>query len=610
MADTHTDFLKALTQYAPFDALPRETVARIVPNLTTVEVAQGDALFNRDQNLDGLYIVMAGRFDVRGDGDEVVTQRGPGDIMGERGLLRKGAAMLTAVAAVKSRAILLPADDFADLMAGDAGFAAWFERSAPTTTPAAPTAATGLTALHVRDLMARTPITCAEDATISDVARIMRDNRISSVMVVQDDALTGIITKNDLTNKVLAEGLSADLPVAQVMTRNPITIAPTDVGLDALMMLADNKISHLPVQEHGRLIGLIGSTDLVRKQAATASHMISELVKCDTAEQMAALMTNVPEMLVQLVGSGARHESITRRITDLTDAITRRLLALGEARLGPAPVRYLWAACGSQGRREQTGVSDQDNCLIIDDAMTPEDDAYFAALAKFVSDGLNTCGFVYCPGDMMATADRWRQPLKVWRGYFDRWIAQPDTEAQMLASVMFDLRPIGGDAALFHELQAETLRMARGNSIFVAHMIANSLKHSPPISLFRGFSLIRSGEHKNMLDLKHTGVVPVVDLGRVYTLQGGLTEVNTRSRLEAARDAGVVSASGAHDLIDAYDLIAETRLQHQARQIRAGDKPDNFMAPDRLSDLERSHLRDAFMVIKTMQSALGHSQGA
>jgi len=211
---------------------------------------------------------------------------------------------------------------------------------------------------------------------------------------------------------------------------------------------------------------------------------------------------------------------------------------------------------------------------------------------------------------MMATNPRWRQPRRVWQEYFKGWIAQPDNEAQMLASVMFDLRPIAGDESLFEDMQAETLRMARKNSIFVAHMISNSLKHTPPLNLFRGFALIRSGEHKNMVDLKHSGVVPVVDLGRIYALQGGFEAVNTLDRIEEARERGVISQSGAHDLLDAYELIAETRLRHQAMQIRNGESPDNFMAPGELSELERNHLRDAFMVIKTMQSAVGQGKGA
>ena len=136
---------------------------------------------------------------------------------------------------------------------------------------------------------------------------------------------------------------------------------------------------------------------------------------------------------------------------------------------------------------------------------------YFADLAKFVSDGLAACGYVYCPGDMMATNSRWCQPVAKWRDYFRGWIGTPNPEAQMLASVMFDLRPIGGSSKLFGDLQAETLDAAAKNSIFVAHMVANSLKHAPPLGLLRGFATIRSGEHRNTIDMKHSGVVPVTD---------------------------------------------------------------------------------------------------
>ena len=179
----------------------------------------------------------------------------------------------------------------------------------------------------------------------------------------------------------------------------------------------------------------------------------------------------------------------------------------------------------------------------------------------------------------------------------------------MLSSVMFDLRPIGGDRSLFSGLQKQMLKRASQNSIFTAHMISNALKHQPPIGLLRGLATIRSGEHRNQLDLKHNGIVPVVDLGRVYTLQGRLEVVNTRARITAAMSAGIISQVGGADLLDVYDLIAAMRLDHQVTQIKAGIKPDNYLDPSNLSDFERSHLRDAFVVVKTMQSALGSGKG-
>jgi CBS domain-containing protein len=371
----------------------------------------------------------------------------------------------------------------------------------------------------------------------------------------------------------------------------------------------ERRIGHVPVTERGKLVGIVTQTDLTRFQAMTSAELVSEIARAATPAQMAKVTARIPQLLVQLVAGGNRHEVVTRLITDIADTATRRLLTLAETDLGAPPVPYLWAACGSQGRQEQTGVSDQDNVLILHDDVTDEMQPYFEALARFVCDGLNTCGYVYCPGDMMATNSRWRQPLRVWSGYFDTWIAKPSPESQMLASVMFDLRAIGGTIGLFEDLQKRTLARAAKNSIFVAHMVSNSLKHTPPLGLLRGFATIRSGEHKNRLDLKHNGVVPVVDLGRIYALQAQLVEVNTRARLAAAMGTGALSASGGQDLVDAYDLIAETRLEHQARQIKAGGAPDNYLAPADLSDFERSHLRDAFVVVKSLQSAVGHGKG-
>ena len=248
---------------------------------------------------------------------------------------------------------------------------------------------------------------------------------------------------------------------------------------------------------------------------------------------------------------------------------------------------------------------------MLDDSYNEaEHGAYFKQFAQYVSDGLDACGFYYCPGDMMATNPRWCQPASVWRRYFDQWINKPDPMAQMLASVMFDLRPIVGQENLFEGMFQDTMEKAKKNSIFRAHMISNSLSHTPPLSFFRGFALIKKGEHKDTVDLKHNGVVPIVDLARAYAIQGAITAANTRERLTIGKEQGSIATSSAQDLIDAYDLIADMRLEHQARQIREGRDPDNYLAPASLSELERNHLKDAFMIIKTLQSALGQSQSA
>jgi CBS domain-containing protein len=306
-----------------------------------------------------------------------------------------------------------------------------------------------LTTIRVADLMTAPPVTCAPRTPLVEAARLMRDRRISCLCVTEGDALVGIVTVRDFTNRALAAALPLETPVAEIMTPHPITLPSSAIGSDVLHSMMERHLGHLPIVDAGRLVGIVTQTDLTRFQATTSARIVSDVANADDAMALARSTAEIPRLLVQLVASGNRHEVTTRLITDISDAVTRRLLKLAEDDLGPPPVPYLWLACGSQGRQEQTGVSDQDNCLFLDDAASEADMPYFDALARQVSDGLHAAGYVYCPGDMMATNPRWRQPVSVWRDYFRGWIATPSTEAQMLASVMFDLRPIGGERSLF-----------------------------------------------------------------------------------------------------------------------------------------------------------------
>jgi len=601
---THSAIISFLETVHPYDTLSKDDLERVAGVFDRREFAAGDEIYHTGHPLAGLFLVKRGSVEVLEPSGGLVSLLGPRNSFGERGLMRDGLAVTTARATEPTVALMLPTVEFKRLIAQSPAFARFFSRGRSVEGRGS-----DLTTQKVADLMARKPVTIGPDESIRTAAVKMRDAHVSSLGVVEDGVFQGILTTRDMTNKVLALGLDPSSPVAGIMTRDPITLTPQALGSDILHIMLERRIGHLPIVEASRLVGMVTQTDLTRFAAVSSASLVRDAAIAETVADMPAVTARIPALLAQLIGAHNAHEVVTRLITDVADTVTRRLLALAEKELGPAPVPYLWLSCGSQGRQEQTGVSDQDNCIMLDDSVTDADMPYFAALAKFVSDGLDVAGYFYCPGDMMATNPIWCQPVRVWRGYFRKWVATPDPKAQMLASVMFDLRPIGGAVSLFRDLQAETLDMAQRNSIFVAHMVGNSLTHSPPLGLLRGFATIRSGEHKNHIDLKHSGVVPVTDLGRVYALIGKDTAVNTRARLLGAEESGVISVSGARDLIEAYDLIAQIRLENQARLIRSGRKPDNFMAPSDLSDFERSHLRDAFVVVRTMQSAIGQARG-
>ncbi len=604
MTDTAFLFLKGLH---PYDALPDAAFAALRQDATVQDYPAGAAIYALGETLDGLYVIERGQIVVHDENNHQISLLQRENSFGERGLLRDGNAATSARAQTDSRLICIPTALFHKLRADHEAYRKFFDRTRTEANNA--NSAFDLTRVQVETLMVANPVTCTPGMTIKNAAQKMRDAHISCLCVTNRKKLTGIVTIRDLSGKALAQGLPHDTPVSAVMTPDPRTLPPSAIGSDVLHMMMEHRLGHLPIVEGGKLVGIVTQTDLTRFQASNTAGFVADAAQADSIDALATVTKRIPNLLVQLVAAGNRHDVVTRMITDIADVVTRRLLHMAEEKYGAPPARYAWLACGSQGRQEQTGVSDQDNCLILEDDISENALAYFEPFAQFVSDGLNACGYIYCPGDMMATNPRWRQPISVWREYFQHWIKNPSKEAQMLASVMFDLRVIGGDGSLFEGLQAETLAAASDNSIFTAHMASNALTHQTPLGLLRGLATIRSGENRNTVDMKHSGVVPVVDLGRMYALQGSLDAVNTRARLQAAVAGKVISQSGGRDLLDAYDLVAQTRLEHQARQIKSGKAPDNFLPPATLSAFERSHLRDAFVVIKTMQSALMQGRG-
>lgn len=463
----------------------------------------------------------------------------------------------------------------------------------------------GLIATPVHTLLQREPVQLPPTATIRAAAQLMREQRVSSILIVEQERLFGIVTDRDLRNRVIAAGLPTIRPILDIATLAPISISLRTSAFDALLLMARQNIHHLPVLDAQRIVGLISATDLTEQHSTSAVYLAGEIYKQGSVEALQRTSLRIRQLQQHLSAADATAYATGHVITAVTDALTTRLLQLGEAQFGPAPVEFAWVAAGSQARNEQTAKSDQDNCLLLADDYAPERDGpYFEALSRFVCDGLNACGYVHCPGKIMAVTDEWRQPLHRWRQYFAHWTREPEPKALMLSCVFFDMRCVYGSQTLLDSLRAGMLEATRGNQIFLALMVGNALSREPPLSMFGRITPARSGAHRGTIDLKHLGIVPIVDLARIYALAGGHACVNTHERLEVAAQSGEVSQQSAHDLRDALEYLAGIRIRHQARQMQAHHAADNFLALDELSNFERTQLKEAFDVVRTLQQVL------
>lgn len=473
----------------------------------------------------------------------------------------------------------------------------------------APSASEGISLLSrpLHSLVRHQPITLPPTLSILQVAQAMRERSVSSIMLTENNQLVGLVTDRDMRNRALAASVDVSRPVSDIATLTPKTLDHNSTAFDALLMMARHNIHHVPVMDGERIVGMLTATDLTRQHGTSPVYLSSDIHHQTSVEGLVKISAKVRTMQQQLAAAHTSAYDTGHIITTITDALTTRLIQLAEGLLGPAPVPYVWVAAGSQARSEQTAKSDQDNCLILDDSFDADKHGpYFKAFSKMVCDGLAECGYIHCPGEMMAMTDQWRQPLRQWREYFDRWIHVPDGKALMLTTVFFDLRAVYGQSELLQRLRDEVLERTKGNTLFLAHMVGNAQKQRPPLNLFGQISTIRSGEHAGTVDLKHQALAPIVDLGRIYALASGLHDVNTHDRIQSASSKGEISAQSARDLRDALEFIANLRIAHQTQRMNEGLAPDNYLSLDELSNFERGHLRDAFSVIQSLQSVLGN----
>ncbi len=592
------DFLATV---APFSELEREALPAFAGRFDIRRHVAGELLGEFPQpGRHGLYLVREGAVALFDSDGQRLEQRGEGELFGH-------AIILDGV----PRDYTVRASEDCEVWWLDAGVLDEVVSTHPLIGHFL-TAAPGerLAAMAVRetgtlkDLRLRSPVTVHVDMPIAECARLMAERQVSCLPVLRNDRLAGIVTDRDLRSRVLACGVDPGTAIAQVMTPEPLTAHPDSRIEDALVEMMRLGIHHLPVLDNSRqLVAVISAGDLLRRQSPHPLRLVRDIQRAADVTELVAMARQGPGLLAALSRQGSEVGEVGRIASMVTDACTRRLLALAQARLGDAPCAWTWLAFGSQARMEQGLVSDQDNGLLLAETPDGEGEAWFRALADFVCDGLDRCGYVYCPGGVMAKG-RWRLSLAQWRSTFAGWMDEPTPESVLNSSIFFDMRGVGGDLTLAERLHAQVSERAREARIFLRFLAAESMTHRPPLGLFRQFVQESDGRQSHGLNLKKRGVLPIVDLARVRALEGAIPEVATEARFRAAAAAGVMSERDADDLVHAYRFIGNIRLRHQAQQHARGEPPGHLVDPEALSGLHRRYLRSAFGIVRSAQRAL------
>ncbi|OGW25605.1 MAG: hypothetical protein A2X55_05535 [Nitrospirae bacterium GWB2_47_37] len=462
---------------------------------------------------------------------------------------------------------------------------------------------------QVGDIAAKAVITTTDNTSIQEAAQIMSKHKISSLIVTDGkDLPVGIVTDRDLREKVVAKGRDVDEPVKNIMSIPLMRVDSKDYCFEAVLKMIKHNIHHILVIKDGKLQGVITNHDLMLLQGTSPLSFSKDIENQQTIEGLIPVSKRINSVVSLLLKEGAKAGNIAKIISELNDRLVKKILAIAEKKFGASPVPYCYIVFGSEGRKEQTFKTDQDNALIYADITSKEIEAeankYFHEFTLFVRESLLKCGFPLCQADYMASNPQWRRPLSEWKKYFSRWISTPTPEAVLKSLIFFDFRPLYGEFGLAENLRDYLIKTLKGQNVFLARMASAITKNRPPLGFLKTFIVEKSGEHKNELNLKFRGIGPLVDIVRLFALESGVSETSTIERIKALKEKHPVIKEVGDELEQAFEFITLLRIHHQIERIEASAEPDNFINPGTLSNLEKKSLKESFQVISTAQDII------
>jgi CBS domain-containing protein len=614
--DTALQFLR---RYAPFNGMQSEMLRGLVPKLKLVNFAKDATILSTQSGpVSHLYIVQRGLVGSRPNNVQADPDRtlGPGDLFPVGALSAGGATTRIFHALQDTSCYVLSREDFLLLREASPEFERYCTQAITEKLKQSldslgsqynQRAAEQQTLTRtLGELVRQPPIACSATAPLRDALQKMADAKVRTIVVLdRDGAPIGLFTLVDLLRRVALPERSLATPLAEVMSTPIVTLPASVTAYEALHVMAEHGIRQIVVVEGGRLHGVINERDLFALQRVSMRQVIEGLHAADTIEQLKLVGEDIRRLTQNLLAQGVGAEPLTRTITSLNDALSRRAIDLVRERHDLEGIDWCWLALGSEGRGEQTFATDQDNALLFAAADASEATRLrerLLAFARDVNACLDTLGFPLCTGNVMAGNPDLCLSTEEWKAKFLTWIREPTPQALLNANIVFDFRPLYGSTALCEALRTWLLGYTQANPLFLRFMVQNALAIEPPLGLIRTFTVDDEATIKGTLDLKTRGTRLFVDCARVFALAQGIPETGTAARLTLAGQRLQVAPRHVDATLVAFQFLQLLRLRRQ--DLPGTNGSPNRIDPYALHEVDQRMLKEAFRQAKQLQERL------
>jgi CBS domain-containing protein len=620
------DFLKKVS---PFNLLPAEVLEEIADQLQEIRYSKDTVIYQQEvTKMRGVDIVAEGEYESffydSQQNKRLLEHHYSGYCYGGISvLLNRKQSIRTVIAKKGTTVFFLHRKDFRSLcktyeeffqyFTSDFGkrmlndeFAHFYKR--PATFEESYIASEQLYSRKIETIEYREIVSCLQSTPIYETARLMAKHKVSCIFIRDERAkIVGYVTDITLRDNVVAKQADTSQPVGNVMG-NPIVCISTNAYVyEAILMMFRTKTRYLLIKNGDEFVGSISRNKLLAEQAQSPLVFIQSVKQAISVQELKRKWESVPQMVTQLLGRGVNAEIVNQVITTIADTIAIKVIESVIETMGQPPAKFVFMVLGSEGRKEQTFKTDQDNAIIYEDKANEHRELvreYFLSFAQQVSEKLDHIGFSFCTGGYMAQNPKWTHSLSHWKRNYESWMTEAVPETVIQFSTFFDCRYLYGEASIMDELKEfldEELQKPLGKIFF--HMAKNALQYEPPLTFFKNIKTFTKGSQE-VFDIKKS-MTPIVDLVRMYALRHRIFEVNTGERLKALKDKEVFNEKEVHELIQSYYFLMSLRLRNQASQIiQDRTEPDNYIDPDKLTKIEKVALKEIFRTIDNFQTRI------
>lgn len=623
IAERIYDFLK---RYPPFNALEEQKLLEIATQVKVLYLEKDRSVFKAQESNHGMfYVVKDGAvriFRMHKDEQQIVDISDEGDIFGLRPLITKEDYQLSATANEECILYGIPIDLFLPIALENkevsnfliASFASnvsdpySLEESGKLFTEYSVERNTEIFDIqHAK--YSKNPVTCAPDTPIKDAARLMRDRKVGSIIITDKNKPKGIITNTDLRNCIATGIVPINDPVTQIMSHPVRCFQKGPTVAQAQLMMLRNDINHLCITEDGtpntNLLGIMTQHDIVVSFANNPVVLMKEIKRAKKGSTLREVRKKVSQLLKKYLDQNLPLSQISNILNEINYAITVRAIKLSLKKMkSEPPCQYAWLALGSQGRKEQLLLTDQDHAIVFEDV--PQEDFkktqdYFLKLASHTSKILHKIGYAYCPADMMGSNPRWCQSISQWKSQFNNWITEPTPESLLLSAIFFDYSYVYGDTDLVTHLSDSIFIALDKNSFFYKHMAKDATRNPSPLGFFRQFLVEDDGEHKDFFDIKSRALMPLIDAARVLSLHHKIRNINnTAGRFEKMAEL----ETNNKEIYESCSYAFKALLKFRTKQGILHNDSGRFIELATLSKAEKLKLKRCFKSIRDIQEIL------